>query len=261
MLFAIARGRGAQPFDIAVLDLRTHKHHVLVRGAVARYADSGHLLYVTEDGTLMAIRFDPERLTTSGDPVAIASGLAMWGLSRADVDISRDGLMVYATGSAVNRERQLVWVGRDGTAQDVDSTWSGELMMIPSLSPDGRRALMAVRRGSHSEIWVKELDRGPAGKLADVGTVPAWSHDGRAVVFFGPGGIYTGPVDGSVLPQMKFPSRDLIYDVGYSPDGRWLIGTRAGDILGFPMTGDPKPVVLVGGPALDRRGTISPDGH
>ena len=61
VLFAIARSTGGGLFDIGVLDTRTGKHHVLTRGSYALYSDSGHLLYVTQDGTLMAVRFDAER--------------------------------------------------------------------------------------------------------------------------------------------------------------------------------------------------------
>ena len=41
-------------YDIAVADMETGEHEVLVRGVFARYAASGHLVYVTADGTLLA---------------------------------------------------------------------------------------------------------------------------------------------------------------------------------------------------------------
>src|SRR5439155_19801187 len=41
VLFTVARGRGATPSDLAVLDTRTGKHRVLLRGTAPRYSESG----------------------------------------------------------------------------------------------------------------------------------------------------------------------------------------------------------------------------
>ena len=48
--------------DIAVLDLTTRRHQVLFRGILAKYSASGHILYVTSAGILMAVPFDADRL-------------------------------------------------------------------------------------------------------------------------------------------------------------------------------------------------------
>jgi len=48
--------------DIAVLDLKTHKHHAIARGVFVRYVSSGHVLFVTPTGVLMAAPFDQDRL-------------------------------------------------------------------------------------------------------------------------------------------------------------------------------------------------------
>ena len=51
-------GMGSPTDEIAVLNVATGTHRVLVRGIFARYARSGHLVYVTADGALMAVPFD-----------------------------------------------------------------------------------------------------------------------------------------------------------------------------------------------------------
>jgi serine/threonine-protein kinase len=62
VLFSIAHLRGQGEWQIGVLDTRTGRHKALVSGVQGRYAASGHLLYVTSDGTLMAAPFDQDKL-------------------------------------------------------------------------------------------------------------------------------------------------------------------------------------------------------
>ena len=54
----------------------TGAHDVLIQGVFARYAASGHLVYVTADGTLLAAPFDQDALQLTGPPVALAEGVA-----------------------------------------------------------------------------------------------------------------------------------------------------------------------------------------
>ena len=258
VLFTIKRTRGDALFDIAVLDTRTGKHRVLLRASYARYADSGHLLYVAQDGTLMAVRFDADRLTTSGEAVAMTQGVALHGTVRyADLDISAQGLLAYAAGSGLVKARELVWVSRDGTARVVDSAWRRAFVGRPSLSPDGRFAAVTVVEGLNPQVWVKQLDRGPASRI-DKGASPSWSPDGRSVVYDRTGEIWQALADGSAL-SVKLVG--VLASPVYSRDGRWLIGVLYNDILGIPTTGDTTRIVLVGGANGKGEASLSPDGR
>ena len=259
VLFTIKRTRGDALFDIAVLDTRTGKHRVLLRAVYARYADSGHLLYVTQDGTLMAVRFDADRLTTSGEAVAMSQGVGVREIDvRTDLDISARGVLVYAAGpSGGAQARELVWVSRDGTASVVDSAWRRTFVGRPSLSPDGHSAVVSVAEGNNPQVWVKQLDRGPASKI-DRGGAPAWSPDGRSVVYERTGLIWQGLADGSELPVQRF---GVLQFPAYSPDGHWLIGLLYNDIRGIRTTGDSTPIVLVGGANSKGEASLSPDGR
>jgi serine/threonine-protein kinase len=260
VLFSVARGRGAMASDIAVLDTRTGKHRVLLRGNVPHYAASGHLLFVSDAGTLMAVRFDQERLTTSGEPVAVAEGVGVRGLGRADLALSSGGTLAYITGAVGGSLRELVWAARDGRLTRVDSTWIQPINARAALSPDGKRAAMSVANGTHSDVWVKVLDQGPASKIAEAGFNPNFSPDGRDLVFYGTGGTFVGPADGSVLAKLTVAQKDSWTHLEFSPDGQWLVGTLGGEVAGKRLTGDTGMVVLAGGPGLQRRPAISPDG-
>ena len=61
--------------QIVVRSLVTGEQKVLLDdGADARYVPSGHLVFVRR-GTLMAVPFDPVRLTLTGGPVAMIDGV------------------------------------------------------------------------------------------------------------------------------------------------------------------------------------------
>ena len=247
--------------EIAVLDSRTGTHHVLVPGVSATYAESGHLLWVTGDGTLMAQPFDLGTLQLSGAAVLMGDGIAVRGDARISIAMGRDGTLAYVAGSSQGDRRELVWVDRSGVAQAVDSSWAGGLNGRPTLSPDGRMVAVSMTSGAGAQVWVKQLDRGPATRIADAGASPSWSPDGRTVLFNRPGSgpLQTVPADGSVLPSTVAGPRGNLAQ--YSPDGAWIIYVRGGDIFGRRTSGDTTEVALVRDPISQSLPAISPDGR
>ena len=81
-------------FRIMVTDLRTKKTTPLVQALVARYSPSGHLLYVTSDGSLMASRFDLDRLEVTGTPVLLWRGVGLGAFGVIDVALSSTGSLL-----------------------------------------------------------------------------------------------------------------------------------------------------------------------
>ena len=246
--------------EIAVLDTKSGTHRVLVSGVAAQYVESGHLLYVTATGMLMAAPFDPVALRITGDAVLVGDGVAVRGATRVSLSTSHDGTLAYVAGPARSPNRELVWVGRDGAARAVDSSWSGDMGGRPVLSPDGRAAAVGMRGASEVQLWVKQLDRGPATRVADVGSGPSWAPGGKSLLFSiaGSGALQTVPADGSALPS-------AIAGLGaapqLSPDGKWLVYTWRGDIFGRRTDGDTTPVALVQDPATQATPALSPDGR
>jgi serine/threonine-protein kinase len=250
---------GGNTDDIAVVDLRTGKHTMLVRGVFAQYASSGHLLYVTTEGMLMAAPFDVDALRLTGDAVLVSDGVSVRANQRTDLTVSRDGALVYALGNALGNRRELVWVERDGAVRAVDSLWSGELLGRPALSPDGRAAAVSIRGASGQQVWVKQLDRGPVSRVADAGARPTWSPDGTSIVFTATGGrLQRVPADGSALPV------PLGVDGNYahvSRDGQWVVFVERGDIYGVRTGADSTRRTLVADPVTQLNPALSPDGR
>jgi DNA-binding SARP family transcriptional activator/Tol biopolymer transport system component len=284
VLFTVARhqrsgAKAAVSYAIAVADIPSGKHREIVDGAVyARYASSGHLVYVTANKTLMVAPFDQSSMTVTGEPTALSAGMRLGLLGSADLAISGAGRLVYATGSG-GGEQELVWVARDGKAESVDPEWTGGYLGFPAISPDGTQ--LAVARVAHSDssrsigIWIKRLDRGPSIKLTLEGRGsfgPAWTPDGRSVTFaatsaLGIFELWTKRADGGAEGVMQLHEGRSLFNARWSPDGKWLLfhtdpaSPGKGDILGIRLGIDTAPVPVVATPFTEMSPALSPNGR
>ena len=80
---------------------------------------------------------------------------------------------------------ELVWVTRDGTAEQIDPGWTGDFGGV-KLSPDGTQLAVDLVQDDEEHLWIKQLDRGPLSQLSYTATRnyrPAWTPDGLAVAF------------------------------------------------------------------------------
>jgi len=268
--------KGRISHAIAVADIPSGKHRVIVNDAMyARYASSGHLLYVTANKTLMVVPFDQNTMKLTGEPTALTGGMRLGSGGSADLAVSATGSLVYATGTGQG-EQELVWVTRDGRAQPVDPDWPGMYFGFPALSPDGK--WLAVARVVDEEsfsIWIKRLDRGPSIKLTLDGNYnygPAWTPDGRSVTFSstlatGATDLWTKRVDGGAPAVMQLHEKWNLYNPRWSPDGKWLLfqtdiaSPGSGDILGIRPGIDTAPMPVVATTFTEMSPALSPDGR
>ena len=276
VLFGISGGGALSQYRIGVVDLRTGTHRVLVRGVAPRYAASGHLVYVTATGTLMAAPFDQDKLELTGEAVALAGGVEVGAVGAVDLAISATGTIVYAAGPSVAGPRELVWVTREGKATPIDTAWRGADVSSLALSPDGADLAVAVHEGGATEVasdvWIKRLNRGPARKLTfegDVNERPAWTSDGRAVTFVSNGrsrsnlnlDLYLALADGSAPPRMLRHEAAGIEEAEYSRDGTWLVYRMGFDLFAVRTDRDANPIRLTATPFMESTPRLSPDGR
>ncbi len=270
VLFTMAdRGpvQDIESWTIMVLDTRSGERRPLLAGVFARYARSGHIVYLTPDGTLLAAPFDLGSLEIAGDPVALATEVRV-GLNAVHLDVADDGTLVYLAGGSEERVRP-VWVSREGLVQIVDPNWSGRIR-FPSLSPDGSRVAVDILSESNN-VWIKQLDQGPLLRLTlheSGGGRAAWTPDGNAVSFFSSRGgnddVWTRQADGSRPAELTFDGVSSIHEMLWSPNGEWLVFRTSGGrgIYAVRPGVDDEPVRLV---ATDAGGlfspTLSPDGR
>ena len=261
----------ANPYAIGVADFATGAVDIVLQGIYARYAVSGHVIFVQDNGTVLAAPFDQDRLAVTGPAVPLVDNVRFQSLGMAQLALSETGSLLYATGRPlVNR---LVWVDRNGGAEEIDSGWTGNFL-DPVLSWDDSRIALTVTTAVGQHVWIKPLDGSPASRLTFAGAVnlrASWTLDDRSVMFVsdrsGASLLYQKRADGATAAA-RIPLYDerAVFGIEPSRDGSWLIfrtdnqAAGRGDILAI-AAGDTVPVELIATPAEEVAPTLSPDGR
>jgi serine/threonine-protein kinase len=283
VLFTIVPAKGAiDSAQIAVLDLRTGAHKILVQGGShGQYVSTGHIVYGVS-GTLRAVAFDADRLEVRGTPTPVLSQVVTTTSGAANFVVTRDGSLVYVLNARVDAEgatrtaqRTLTWVDRQGREQPIDAPPRG--YVYPRLSPDG--SLVALEsRDQQNDIWIwsfasKTLTRFTFG--AGLDRYPAWTPDGQRVVFVSdPGGtalleLASQAANGTGTPE-RLSRSDSAFNPGgvsVSPDGRVLFSSLSPSASTGPpglmvlTPGDTRPHPLLQPQFVPRNAEVSPDGR
>jgi serine/threonine-protein kinase len=245
ILFQVLRAGDGSDSETWSLDLASGERRVVTPGSRPRYTTSGHLLFGTADGRLMAGPFDPDRLEITGDALPVVEGVLTSAL-RGDVawSVSANGTLAYWSGQPGGGGFEFVWVSRSGQAIPIDpgETFEGNSGNFGMrLSPDGSR--LAFSQGQdNTDIWVKVMPDGPISRVTfgeGREMLPSWNPDGRSITFRSErtvegdslgvilGGLWTRPADGTGEAELLFDGFDAAKGV-WSPDGEWLVIRRAG---------------------------------
>ena len=190
---------------IVAFSPETGQQKVLLEGGTyPRYSPSGHLLYA-HDGKIFAIRFDPERLETSGEPLQVLDGVLMSrNTGAANYDVSASGDLAYIPGVCDGGARTLVWVDRNGNAEPVGLP--ARSYLHPRFSPDDRRLAIEIEGPSH-DVYTYDFDRAVLTNVTTDGVShwPVWSPDGIQLGYrSGPMTklrLWRVPADRSLPPQ------------------------------------------------------------
>jgi len=223
-----------QPW-VALLQLQTREWRVLLQNAAeARYVPTGHLVFLRQ-GTLMAVRFDLDRLQVLGQPYsvledvmqALVGGSAGTNSAAGQLSVSRTGTLLYARGGVLPpREDSLVWVDQKGVEQPVAPLTFP--FFAPRLSPDGQRIAYGTG-GKEWQIWVYDLTRGTNSRLTSEGwaTYPVWTSDGKRLIFnwqkSGVPNLFWQAYDGSSPMERLTTSEYEEYPGSWSPDRERLV--------------------------------------
>ena len=284
-----------RPSRVYVYDARRDTIRALFDDAVgAWYVPTGHVLYLTSAGTLMAAPWDNSALAPTGRAVPVLDGVQAPGFL-----VSNDGTAYYLLGHqeflpGPVPNAVLVWVNRTGQVEPVDSSWqvntggtyagSMENDWGLALSPDGRRIALTQLTDLGTDIWIKQLPTGPVSRLtlhAGEDRSPAWTPDGRTITFLSDRPTSTGvtpstnrfnvweqPADGTGEPRLLW-GKDAPTDAFWSPDGRQLVlgatkstgASAQGDILAAHPGVDSLARGIVATGYDEKGATLSPDSH
>jgi serine/threonine protein kinase len=210
---------------IKLYDPKTREQRELLPDGIGpRYVPTGHLVYSTATGTLMAVPFDLAKMEVTGAAVPVVEGVMQtnWG---ADYSISDNGSLAYLPGAASGPQTLLVWVDRKGKEQPIPAPASGTYLS-PRISPDGRRLALGATAGNQGQIWIYDFARETLTRLTfgNVNGNSAWTPDGKRLVFqMGtPLNLFWQPSDGSGKAEQLSTSEYRQAPGAWSPDGKML---------------------------------------
>jgi eukaryotic-like serine/threonine-protein kinase len=261
-----------RPSRVYVYDARRGTIRALFDDAIgAWYAPTGHVLYLTSAGTLMAAPWDNSALVATGRPVAVLDGIQAPGFLISDEGTAYYllGRSEFAPGPVPNAV--IVWVDRTGHVEPVDSSWqvntggseNGSIRTYwgLALSPDGRRIALTALTELGTDIWIKQVPTGPLSRLtlhAGVDRAPAWTPDGRAITFLSDRpisndstrkvsqfNVWEQTADGTGEPRLLW-AKDGPTEAFWSPD-RWSLVLGATRSTGA----SPQMEILAARPGVD----------
>jgi eukaryotic-like serine/threonine-protein kinase len=223
--------------EIAIVDANGKVTGLGVYGYLPQWVESGHVLYNTAEGNLMAVPVAGRRLSRSGDPVLIENGIRILpngvGIWRA----SANGTIIAARDDQASGG-VLVTVDRSGRFTRLSD--HVRRYRLPRVSRDGNRiAIQVGSRGTNadSDIWILDRRTGALSRFttATGASDPLWSPDGKRIAFAGPtqrdsspraGGaadILWQPVDRSSPPELLYSNPNPQWPWSFTPDGQTLV--------------------------------------
>jgi Tol biopolymer transport system component len=271
-LYHSSAGRkpGTREIGVGSLDSQETKE-LLTADFAALYAPPGYLLFRRE-ATLMALRFDTDKLQLAGDPFPIAEQVGFEGLTyQTLVSASDNGVLAYQSLGA--GKTQLIWFDRNGKELETIGP-PGDYGDLSLSSDDKRLAFHQVDfEKGNSDIWQMDLSSGSTSRLTfdpAVDFSPVWSPDGRHIAFAslreGAPNLFLKASSGAGEDELLFRSPLAKLPQDWSPDGRFLIcGTvdpqTKWDLWVLSLGEERKWEIFLQTPYNEQRASFAPNGR
>ena len=237
------------------------------------------LLVYARDRTIVAQQFSVTGGQVTGEPVPIASGVALEGIpGQAAFMASPSGVFAYRS-----REREvsseLRRIDRTGRPEEIFEAGTD---ISVSLAPDRQRVALGRLNTSRldadrfpSNVWLMDLPRRVVSRLTLDSTVtdenPTWSPDGTKVAYArhqasGLAEVLVQASDGTGAPRVVASGPLNLHPIHWAVDGTLLLhayATRTGndDLDLYTLApGASSPTPLIEAPMLQAQGQFSPNG-
>lgn len=261
---------------VEVQALATGERKVVVTGAAdARYASTGHLLYMRL-GDLDGAPFDVEQARVTGGEVTLVRDVMQSVNSTIAIALdtgtgqyafSASGALAYVTGG-VHQDMQggIEWIRRDGTVEPIPTPLPVRPFFLPRLSPDGRTLIIGTLGLREQDLWRYEFSDRSLTRLTTEGRAehPLWSPDGTRLAFMstraGAFNVYAMRSDGGDAP-VQLTTGSAEFPGAWAPDGRSLVIAESGDISLISVDGTAPLRKLVATRFYERIPDLSPDGR
>jgi serine/threonine-protein kinase len=251
--------------DLVRIDLESGARTVIVprRAAQGRYLAGGHLVYALDDGTLLAVPFDPRTGRTTGSPITVLENVRINFSRTAQFAVSRSGALAYAN----DEPAQIGLVDRRGASTPLPTQGAFHHLRF---SPDGRRLVMDIAQPSGRDVWVRDLAQGTLTRVSFEGDAndPVWTPDGRRVCYgtarAGVRGVWCRRAAGGAEAESVYVGPQETTAGVFTPDGQELIliqATPTGYQLLVHPTAGGQPATLLSSPFELAWPALSPDGR
>jgi Tol biopolymer transport system component len=274
LLFCVAyeTGNPLDNADVAVLDLDTGQHKVLIKGAsYPRYSPTGHIIYATRRG-IFAVGFDATAKELTGPPFMTEENVVTArGNGRAQYSFSATGDLSFIKWGQQEDQKDendaLVWIDRKGQEEVVAET--PEQFSTLRLTSDQRTLFLEISQ-PESAVWSYDMERGTLSRLTQKGVAytpipdPVAARVAYEAVRDGAGGVMLANSDGS--NEVRLTTTKLFhYPSSWSPDGK-ILALTAGTTRGFSeiwfleVGAGKDPEVFISGDFNAGAAAFSPDG-
>ncbi len=242
---------------------------ILERASNVQYSD-GYLLYLRES-ILVAQRFDPKSLATTGDAKPVAEKLDYFSVRDIAAFAAAHGTLVYRQGSL--QKVQPMWI--DSSGKELTQFGEAGFYGSPVPSPDGSLVGLLqtdVTTGGR-DLWIADPKRNTISRSTFANATNmtyAFSPDGKqiaaaAIVGSVTGGIWIQQINGAGSRE-NLESLPYVGSVSsWSHDGRYIFigvqnNTTRWDVGYFDLKGDRKLIPFLNSPANEISAVLSPNG-
>jgi serine/threonine-protein kinase len=250
----------------------------LGQGADARYASSGHLVFV-RSGNLVAAPFDLTKKEVTGSSLTMLADVmqaAYTPISTIETgagqfSLSVSGSLAYLPGGVFpDPERTVVSVDREGTAPRVLPVPT-RAYTAPLVSRD-QSQLVVWTQGVVRRVWTYDIARGSLTPLTTGGrnSRAIWTPDGKRITYAGASAgadnLFWTPADHSGSDERLTTSANGQMPSSWTSDMRTLAfvetGTTTGyDVMALSLDGDRRPRPILQTRFDEAYPEFSPDGR
>jgi dipeptidyl aminopeptidase/acylaminoacyl peptidase len=247
------------------------------------YVETGHVLFSSIEGNLMALPVD-SRLQPTGSPILLLDGIRTGNNAAGIWTAAPNGTIVASRSNSSGST--IVAVDRTGRATPLSDEM--RRYRLPRVSPDGNRiAIQASATGinSDADIWILDRRTGALSRFTSGGgnSDAIWSPDGRRIAWAGPvrgdtdtvdrnvpaelrgvADMYWQPVDKSTPPEVLYAAPRPQWPWSFTPDGKTLLFDEGGGnthIMALTVGSGGPPKTIVESEFANRLGKFSPDGR
>ena len=209
-----------------VYDLTSGRREALGPGASPVYSPSGHVVFESGnlETNLYAAPFSLASIRFTGERFPIREDAKL-------PSVAEDGTLVYLE-SRGDRMKQMVWRNRSGGK--IGTVGQPQLgLVMPELSPDGRKVAVVATETGNWDIWVHDVVRGGKQRLtfdSANDNRPVWLPRGDRISFTSPRSVHTAVysrlADGTGDAELLFeePGRGpYCYDWLHCADERYAV--------------------------------------